>query len=103
MTDPHRLAEIFKALANPTRLSLVAELAAARAGAPLGVTELARRVEISRFAASFHLEQLREAGLVGKQRRGTRWVHSLAEDTIDEIDVWLYDVLPPALEAERLG
>ncbi|WP_438353881.1 ArsR/SmtB family transcription factor [Microbacterium sp. CJ88] len=98
MPDHERLALIFKALAHPVRIGIIAELVAGRAGAGggqgPGVIELAERVEISRFAASFHLEQLREAGIVEKHRIGTRWAHRLTEEAFDAVDDWLGAVLP---------
>ena len=97
MHDLDRLAAIFAALASPTRLRIVALLADARdqgraaASAP-GVLEIADGAEISRFSASFHLEQLRDAGIVRKVRVGTRWAHSLTEEATDAVDEWLFDV-----------
>jgi ArsR family transcriptional regulator, arsenate/arsenite/antimonite-responsive transcriptional repressor len=97
MLDYERLTRIFKALAHPVRLGIVAELARARdAGAVRepGVIEIAERVEITRFAASFHLDQLREAGIVEKERVGTRWAHRLTAEALDAVDDWLFDTSP---------
>ncbi|MFD2352225.1 ArsR/SmtB family transcription factor [Nonomuraea ferruginea] len=60
--DPERQAvAVFAALTDPTRRALLEELA--RAG-PATVTDLARRLPISRQAIAKHLGQLAEAGLI---------------------------------------
>lgn len=99
MTDREQLAAVFRALGNPTRLNLVAEIARVEAAesderSALGLTELARRVEISRFSAGFHLEQLREARLVVRSRVGRRAVHTLGGEAMDAIDLWLCETTP---------
>ena len=67
---------VFGALADPTRLDLVRELAEG----PKTATQLFTRLAISQPRASRHLRILREAGLVRASRRG-RWVEfGLAED-----------------------
>ena len=63
------IAARFRALGDPTRLRVVAELT-------LGtrcVCELRDRVEVSGPLLSHHLTVLRDAGLVTSERRG-RWV-----------------------------
>lgn len=65
-------ARVFKALADETRLEIVAMLAA-RAG-DLCACEIESRFELSQPTISHHLKLLREAGLVTAERRGT-WVH----------------------------
>jgi DNA-binding transcriptional ArsR family regulator len=63
-------AEVFAALADPTRREILAALAA---GGPATATDLATRVPISRQAIAKHLALLAEAGLVaaepGERRR----------------------------------
>ena len=54
------LAEVFKALADPTRVRLLHYLAFS-----LG---------ISQPTLSFHMKKLHDAGLVNREKRG-RWVH----------------------------
>ena len=60
---------MFKALADPTRRSLLDELFR-EDGQTLGA--LAERFEMSRFGVMKHLKQLEEAGLVVTKRRGRR-------------------------------
>jgi uncharacterized protein YndB with AHSA1/START domain/DNA-binding transcriptional ArsR family regulator len=65
---------VFKALADPTRRSLLDELFR-EDGQTLSALE--RRFEMSRFGVMKHLKQLEEAGLVVSKRRGREKVHFL--------------------------
>jgi ArsR family transcriptional regulator len=67
------LTQGFKALGDPVRLRLLS-LIAARAGGEVCVCELTDAFSLSGPTISHHLRVLREAGLVGSQRRGT-WVY----------------------------
>src|SRR5699024_11910360 len=67
------LAHIFKALGDPVRLRLLS-LIASRDGGEVCVCELTPAFDLSQPTISHHLKLLREAGLIGSQRRGT-WVH----------------------------
>jgi uncharacterized protein YndB with AHSA1/START domain len=66
--------EVFKALADPTRRSLLDELFR-EDGQTLGALEA--RFEMSRFGVMKHLKQLEEAGLVVTRKRGREKVHFL--------------------------
>jgi DNA-binding transcriptional ArsR family regulator len=66
--------EVFRALADPTRRSLLDELFR-EDGQTLGA--LAGRFEMSRFGVMKHLKQLEEAGLVLTRRRGREKLHFL--------------------------
>ncbi len=74
VTYPLQVDEIFKALADPTRRSLLDELFR-RDGQTL--SELEARFEMSRFGVMKHLKQLEEAGLVVTRRRGREKLHFL--------------------------
>lgn len=67
------LARGFKALGDPVRLRLLS-LIAARGGGEVCVCELTDAFTLTGPTISHHLKVLREAGLVGCQRRGT-WVY----------------------------
>lgn len=75
------LARRFKALADPVRLRLFADIAA-RGPADVCVCDIGD-VGVSQPTVSHHLKRLREAGLVTSERRGT-WVY--------------YRVVPGAME-----
>jgi DNA-binding transcriptional ArsR family regulator len=66
--------EVFKALADPTRRGLLDELFG-RDGQSL--SELERRLPMTRFGVMKHLKQLERAGLVTTQRRGREKLHFL--------------------------
>ena len=66
--------EVFKALADPTRRSLLDELFR-EDGQTLGMLE--ERFPMSRFGVMKHLKQLEEAGLVVTRRRGREKLHFL--------------------------
>ncbi len=65
---------VFKALADPTRRSLLDELFR-EDGQTLSALE--RRFEMTRFGVMKHLKQLEEAGLVVTRRRGREKLHFL--------------------------
>jgi ArsR family transcriptional regulator len=60
-------AEMFKALANPMRVYMLDKLK----DRPWCVCELAAEVGIDKSVASKHLSQLKAAGLVDDEKRGT--------------------------------
>jgi uncharacterized protein YndB with AHSA1/START domain/biotin operon repressor len=66
--------EVFKALADPTRRSLLDELFRAD-GQTLSALE--ERLPMTRFGVMKHLKQLEEAGLVVTRRRGREKLHFL--------------------------
>lgn len=86
--DPDRQAvAVFAALTDPIRRALLDELA--RAG-PATVTELARRLPVSRQAVAKHLGQLAEAGLIGPgEPTGRRHPYRLEPAAIRTAQVWL--------------
>lgn len=67
------LSRMFKALSDPIRLRLLS-LIASHEGGEACVCDLAGPFDVSQPTISHHLKVLREAGLVGCERRGT-WVY----------------------------
>lgn len=67
------LVQVFKALADPVRLRLVS-LIGAHQGGEVCVCELTTAFDLTQPTISHHLKVLREAGIIGSQRRGT-WVY----------------------------
>ncbi|MBM4014206.1 MAG: metalloregulator ArsR/SmtB family transcription factor [Planctomycetes bacterium] len=67
-------ARALRALADPTRLRLLALLSQAE----LSVAELTRIVDVVQSTVSQHLAQLRDAGLIVDRKDGTRSFHSRA-------------------------
>jgi ArsR family transcriptional regulator, arsenate/arsenite/antimonite-responsive transcriptional repressor len=66
------LAPMFKALGDPVRLRLLSLIAAS--GTEACVCDLTDAFDLSGPTISYHLKNLREAGLVDCERRGT-WVY----------------------------
>ncbi len=67
------LAQVFKALGDPVRLRLVSLIGAHRGG-EVCVCELTTAFDLTQPTISHHLKVLREAGIIGSERRGT-WVY----------------------------
>lgn len=67
------LSRMFKALGDPVRLRLLS-LIASHEGGEACVCDLTGPFDVSQPTISHHLKVLREAGLVGSERRGT-WVY----------------------------
>lgn len=66
--DATRLAPVFKALGDPVRLRMASMIAAQP---ELCVCEITPAFDLSSGTISHHLRLLREAGIVGCERRGT--------------------------------
>lgn len=77
--DAPRVARVFKALGDETRLSIVAMLG--RAGCALCVCEIEAKFDLSQPTISHHLKVLRDAGVVETERRGTWVYYSLKRET----------------------
>lgn len=73
-TTYHQQAKIFMALADPTRLQMVALLAGCQ---EMSSSLLAERLNISLSLACHHTKNLAEAGLVEKRREGQTVYHML--------------------------
>jgi DNA-binding transcriptional ArsR family regulator len=91
MDSIQELAEIFKALSDPTRLRLVKLLSEHRGA--LCVNALARRLGVTQSAVSQHLRVLRQAGLVQGDRRGYHVHYSLDQDRLAEYKTSLRETL----------
>jgi ArsR family transcriptional regulator len=79
--DLTRLARLFHALSDETRLRIVGKLL----GGEQCVCNLTDALDAGQSRLSFHLKALKDAGLVTDRRAG-RWVHySLNPDVLQEI------------------
>ncbi len=97
MDEIEELAEIFKALSDPTRLRLVKLLSECSPGecdgGALCVNALAHRLGVTQSAVSQHLRVLRHAGLVNGERRGPFVHYSLAQDGLEKYKAALRETL----------
>ena len=82
------LALVFKALGDPVRLRLLSMIAS-RAGGEVCVCELTPAFDLSQPTISHHLKQLRQAGLIDCERRGTWVYYWLRPDATDKAAAWL--------------
>ncbi len=70
------LADLFKALSDPTRVRLLAHIAASPDGTACAC-HLPDALGVSQPTLSHHLKKLTDAGLVTREQRG-RWAHYTA-------------------------
>ena len=82
MDEIAELAEMFKALSDPTRLRLVSLLV--EHNGALCVNALADNLGVSQSAVSQHLRILRQAGLVKGDRRGYYVHYLLNQDKLEQ-------------------
>jgi DNA-binding transcriptional ArsR family regulator/NAD-dependent dihydropyrimidine dehydrogenase PreA subunit len=91
-----RVAVTMQALASPSRVRLLACLAAS----PCSVGDLVTAVELEQSAVSHHLRTLRELGVVVGRRRGRRVIYALHDNHIRTLlDEAVRHVQPEAAQA----
>ena len=82
-----RMAAVAKALGDPIRMQLV-DVLRGHAG-KVCVCELVPLFDLSQPTVSHHLKVLREAGIVGSERRGLWSYYFVNAETLDELSSWL--------------
>ena len=82
-----RMAEVAKALGDPIRLQLV-DVLRKHAG-KVCVCELVPLFDLSQPTVSHHLKKLRDAGIVGSERRGLWAYYYVKPEAMKEISTWL--------------
>src|SRR5881227_489777 len=80
--EARRVAARFKALADPTRVSIVNRLSAAD---EVCVCDLTATFDLAQPTISHHLKVLRDSGLVTAARRGTWMYYRLVLSAVDEL------------------
>ncbi len=90
-------AALFKALADPARVTILATLA--RSEHEVCVCDFTSGLGLNQSSVSHHLKLLKDAGLVNSVRRGTWGYYSLAPDTRNRIEGALASVFPVAVLA----
>ncbi len=78
--DASRLATMFKALGDPTRVRLLS-LIAAHEGGEACICDLTEPVGLSQGTVSHHMKILAEAGLVSRHQRG-KWAYYRVQITM---------------------
>lgn len=92
LTERVEEAGLFKALADPHRLTILATLA--RAEDEVCVCDFTSALPLNQPTVSHHLKILRDAGLVTWERRGTWVYYRLAVDARARIDGALSALIP---------
>jgi ArsR family transcriptional regulator, arsenate/arsenite/antimonite-responsive transcriptional repressor len=82
-----RLATLAKALSDTTRLQLVDVLR--RHAGEVCVCELQPLFDISQSTLSEHLKKLRDAGIVGVERRGLWAYYYVIPGALEDLRAWL--------------
>ena len=86
-TEAERMASVAKALGDPIRMQLV-DVLRKHAG-KVCVCELVPLFHLSQPTVSHHLKVLREAGVVGSERRGLWAYYYVKPDAVKELSTWL--------------
>jgi ArsR family transcriptional regulator len=82
-----RMAHVAKALGDPVRVQLV-DLLRKHAGR-VCVCELVPLFDLSQPTVSHHLKVLRDAGIVGSERRGLWAYYFVIPEALEELSAWL--------------
>jgi ArsR family transcriptional regulator len=85
-------AALFKALADPARVSILATLA--RSEFEVCVCDFTCGLGLNQSTVSHHLKLLKDAGLVSSVRRGTWSYYSLEADALHRLQAALVSILP---------
>lgn len=96
--SPVALARVFRALGDPTRLAMLAELAVRERP----VMALVQRLGVPQPAVSRHLRVLREAGLVEDERRARFIIYRIAPGVREQLPALVARLVSP-MPAEPLG
>jgi ArsR family transcriptional regulator len=82
-----RMGRVAKALGDPIRMQLV-DVLRKHAG-QVCVCELVPLFDLSQPTVSHHLKVLREAGIVGSERRGLWAYYYVNPEALEEVSAWL--------------
>jgi ArsR family transcriptional regulator, arsenate/arsenite/antimonite-responsive transcriptional repressor len=85
--EAERMAEVAKALGDPIRMQLV-DVLRKHAG-EVCVCELVPLFELSQPTVSHHLKVLRDAAIVGSERRGLWAYYYVNPESLEEVAAWL--------------
>lgn len=78
--------DVFFALADPTRRSIVEMLA--RRG-QLSATDISGKFQTSPSAISQHLKILRESGMVKMEKRAQQRIYQINPQAVSELETWI--------------
>ena len=81
-------SETMKALSDPVRREILNMLK----GGSMSAGEIAARFEMTGATVSYHLSQLKNAGLVFEKREKNYIYYSLNASVLEEVLLWLQDL-----------
>jgi DNA-binding transcriptional ArsR family regulator len=81
----YAVMDMFSALAEPTRRSIIEMLAS---NGQLSATAISRKFRVSPPAISQHLKVLREARLVRMEKRAQQRIYEINPDAMVELEEW---------------
>src|SRR3954468_20950970 len=82
-----RMSAVAKALGDPIRMQLVVVLR--KYAGKVCVFELVPLFDLSQPTVSHHLKVLRDAGIVGSERRGLWAYYYVNPEALEELSAWL--------------
>lgn len=85
--EAERMARVAKALGDPVRMQIV-DVLRKHAG-KVCVCELVPLFDLSQPTISHHLRKLRDAGIVGSERRGLWAYYYVLPGSLEELSGWL--------------
>lgn len=80
--DAERIARVFKALGDPTRVRLLSLIAAGEGGEAC-ICDLTAPVGLSQGTVSHHMKLLADSGLVTREQRGKWAYYALNDGALD--------------------
>ena len=96
------MADIFEAIADPTRRKIMELLLTAQVGGlELTVNDLVKQTKLGQPTVSKHLKTLRDAGLVAAREDGQKRFYSVTPEPLEEVEDWLIEFLSLDFEAEE--
>jgi ArsR family transcriptional regulator, arsenate/arsenite/antimonite-responsive transcriptional repressor len=98
------MADIFEAIADPTRRQLMETLLSSNLAGGTGeltVTELVEKTGFGQPTVSKHLKTLREVGLVSAREEGQKRFYSVTPEPLEEIEDWMINFLSLGFDAEE--
>jgi len=91
------MQETLKALADPTRRSILNMLKSGK----MTAGEISDKFDISSAAVSRHLAVLKEADLISDERDGKFIIYELRASVLEEIMLWLADLKGDGNDAQE--
>lgn len=80
----HRLARVFKALGDPTRVKLVSLIAATEGGEAC-ICDLTDPIGLAQPTVSHHMKLMVDAGLVTREQRGKWAYYRVVDETLRSV------------------